>query len=74
MILQNSMEGAITRMQIDETKVAEVYIIGRYIFEQCGNKAPTYEQLNKISSQLKIRVEEVYSFYKAYLILDKQLF
>lgn len=61
-------------MQIDETKIAEVYIIGQYIFEQCGNKAPTYEQLNKISSQLKIRVEEVYSFYKAYLILDKQLF
>lgn len=61
-------------MQIDENKVAEVYIIGQYIFEQCGNKAPTYEQLNKISSQLKIRVEEVYSFYKAYLILDKQLF
>lgn len=61
-------------MQINETKVAEVYIIGQYIFEQCDNKAPTYEQLNKISSQLKIRVEEVYSFYKAYLILDKQLF
>lgn len=61
-------------MQIDETKIAEAYFIGRYIFEQCGNKAPTYEQLNKISSQLKIRVEEVYSFYKTYLILDKQLF
>lgn len=61
-------------MQIDENKIAEVYIIGQYIFEQCANKAPTYEQLNKISSQLKIRVEEVYSFYKAYLILDKQLF
>ena len=61
-------------MQIDETKIAEVYIIGKYVFEQCGNKAPTYEQLNKLSNQLKIGVEEVYSFYKAYLILDKQLF
>lgn len=61
-------------MQIDETKVAEVYIIGKYVFEQCGNKAPTYEQINKLSSQLKIEVAEVYSFYKAYLILDKQLF
>lgn len=61
-------------MQLDENKIAEVYIIGQYIFEQCGNKAPTYEQLNKISSQLKIDVEQVYSFYKAYLILDKQLF
>ena len=61
-------------MQIDETKVAEVYIIGQYIFEQCGNKAPTYEQINKISSQLKITVEQIYSFYKAYLTLDKQLF
>ena len=61
-------------MQIDETKIAEVYIIGKYVFEQCGNKAPTYEQLNKLSSQLKIEVAEVYSFYKAYLILDKQLF
>lgn len=61
-------------MQIDETKIAEVYIIGKYVFEQCGNKAPTYEQINKLSSQLKIEVAEVYSFYKAYLILDKQLF
>lgn len=61
-------------MQLDENRIAEVYIIGRYIFEQCGNKAPTYEQLNKISSQLKIEVKEIYSFYKAYLILDKQLF
>lgn len=61
-------------MQIDETKIAEVYIIGQSIFEQCGNKAPTYEQLNKLSSQLKITVEQIYSFYKAYLILDKQLF
>lgn len=66
--------GAITKMQIDETKIAEVYFIGRYIFEQCGNKAPTYEQLNKLSTQLKIDVEQIYSFYKAYLILDKQLF
>lgn len=61
-------------MQIDENKIAEVYIIGKYVFEQCGNKAPTYEQLNALSTQLKIEVEEVYSFYKAYLILDKQLF
>ena len=61
-------------MQIDENKIAEVYIIGQYIFEQCGNKAPTYEQINKISSQLKITVEQIYSFYKAYLIIDKQLF
>ena len=61
-------------MQIDETKIAEVYIIGKYVFEQCGNKAPTYEQLNMLSTQLKIEVKEVYSFYKAYLILDKQLF
>lgn len=61
-------------MQLDETKVAEVYIIGKYVFEQCGNKAPTYEQLNTLSTQLKIEVKEVYSFYKAYLILDKQLF
>lgn len=61
-------------MQIDETKIAEVYIIGQYVFEQCGNKAPTYEQINKISSQLKITVEQIYSFYKAYLIIDKQLF
>lgn len=61
-------------MQIDETKIAEVYIIGNFIFEQCGNKAPTYEQLNKISRQLKITVEQIYSFYKAYLIIDKQLF
>ena len=66
--------GAITRMQIDETKIAEVYFIGRYIFEQCGNKAPTFEQLNKLSRQLKINVEQIYSFYRAYLILDKQLF
>ena len=66
--------GAITKMQINETKIAEVYFIGRYIFEQCGNKAPTYEQLNKLSIQLKIDVEQTYSFYKAYLILDKQLF
>lgn len=61
-------------MQIDETKIAEVYIIGQYVFEQFGNKAPTYEQLNKLSTQLKIDVEQIYSFYKAYLILDKQLF
>ena len=61
-------------MQIDETKIAEVYFIGRYIFEQCGNKAPTYEQLNNLSTQLKINVEQIYSFYKSYLILDKQLF
>ena len=61
-------------MQIDETKIAEVYFIGRHIFEQCGNKAPTYEQLNNLSTQLKIDVEQIYSFYKAYLILDKQLF
>lgn len=61
-------------MQIDENRIAEVYIIGNYIFEQCGNKAPTYEQINKISSQLKITVEQIYSFYRAYLILDKQLF
>lgn len=61
-------------MQIDENKIAEVYIIGQYIFEQCSNKAPTYEQLNKLSRQLKIDVEQVYSFYRAYLILDKQLF
>lgn len=66
--------GAITKMQIDETKIAEVYFIGNYIFELCGNKAPSYEQLNKLSTQLKIDVEQVYSFYKAYLILDKQLF
>lgn len=66
--------GAITKMQIDETKIAEAYIIGQYVFEQCGNKAPTYEQINKISSQLKITVDQIYSFYKAYLILDKQLF
>lgn len=66
--------GAITKMQIDETKIAEVYIIGQYIFEQCSNKAPTYEQLDKLSRQLKINVEQIYSFYKAYLILDKQLF
>lgn len=61
-------------MQIDETKIAEVYIIGKYVFEQCDNKVPTYEQLNKLSTQLKIDVEQIYSFYKAYLILDKQLF
>ena len=61
-------------MQIDENIIAEVYIIGKYVFEQCDNKAPTYEQLNKLSTQLKIEVKEVYSFYKAYLILDKQLF
>lgn len=66
--------GAITKMQLDENKLAEVYFIGRYIFEQCGNKAPTYEQLNKLSTQLKIDIEQIYSFYKAYLILDKQLF
>lgn len=61
-------------MQIDENKIAEVYIIGQSIFELCGNKAPTYEQINKLSRQLKIDVEQVYSFYKAYLIIDKQLF